>query len=104
MAMAAPNGHRAASEVVDLHRQKEAAIMLIVVPGAQTAVEYAATYLVKGPMYNSVFTGAAWIHELLNRHATRFSEALGIAKPVLLQLCCKLQALQASKFEAPQPG
>ena len=100
MARAAPNKHRATSEAVDLRRRREAAIVLVVILGAQTVVEYVATYLVKEPMYNSVFTGAAWIEELLNGHATRFYDALGMAKPVFLQLCCELRehcGLRSSK-------
>ena len=52
-------------------------------------------------MYDSIFTGAAWVQELLNGHETRFYEALGMAKPVFLQLCHELQedsGLQNSKY------
>ena len=81
---------RKASEVNDLRRRREAAA-LVVILGAQTAVEYAARYLIKEPMYNSIFTGAAWVQELLNGHDVRFYETLGMAKPVFVQLCHELQ-------------
>ena len=60
--------------------------MLVAILGAQMAVEYAATYLIKEHMYNSMFSGATWIHELLNGYTTRFYEALGMAKHVFLRL------------------
>jgi hypothetical protein len=49
---------------------KSEAAVLVVILGAQTAVEYAARYLIKEPMYDSIFTGAAWVQELLNWHKT----------------------------------
>ena len=42
-------------------------------------------------MYDSIFTGAAWVQELLSGHETWFYEALGMAKPVFSQLCHELQ-------------
>jgi len=79
--------------------------MLIVTLGAQTAVEYAATHLIKEPMYDSIFTGAAWVQfnvrELLNGHEIRFYEAPGMAKRVFLQFCDELQehcGLRNSKY------
>jgi len=91
---------RATSKANGLRRRREAAAALIVILGAQTTVEYAATYIIKEPMYDSIFTGAAWVQELLNGHETRFYDALGMAKPVFLQLCHELQehsGLQNSK-------
>ena len=91
--------HRAASEANNLRRRR-ATTTLIAIPGAQAAVKYAATYLIKEPMYNSALTGSAWVQELLNGHATRFHEALGMAKLAFLQLCRELQehcGLQNSK-------
>ena len=61
---------RAASEAANSRRLRDVTAVLITILGAQTAVEYVATYLVKEPMYNSIFTGAAWVRELLNGHAT----------------------------------
>jgi len=78
---------RATSEANGLRRRREATAALIVILGAQTTVEYAATYLIKEPMYDSIFTGAAWVQnvqELLNGYETRFYDALGIAKPAFL--------------------
>lgn len=91
--------HRAASEANDLRRRR-AITTLVAILAAQVAVKYAATYLIKEPMYDSAFTGSAWVQELLNGHATRFHEALGMAKPAFLQLCHELQehcGLQNSK-------
>ena len=101
MARAALNERRATLEAADLRRRREAAAALVVILGAQTAVEYAATYLIKEPMYDSIFTGAAWIEELLNGHPMRFYDALGMAKPVFQQLCYELQehcGLRSSKY------
>ena len=84
------NKHRAALEANDLRRRR-AITTLVAILGAQTAVKYAATYLIKEPMYDSALTGSAWVQELLNGHATRFHEALGMAKPTFLQLCRELQ-------------
>ena len=75
--------------------------MLAATLGAQTAVEYAATYLIKEPMYDSILTGAAWVRELLNGHGRWFYEALGMTKPVFLQLCHELRehcGLRDSKY------
>ena len=75
--------------------------MLIVSLGTQTVVEYVATYLLKEPMYDSILYGATWVQELLNGHAMRFYDALGMAKPVFIQLCYELQehcGLQNSKY------
>jgi len=91
MARAISNKRAAASETNALHRRREVAAALVAVLGARTAVEYAATYLIKNPVYNSILTGAAWIQELLDGHATRFYEALGMAKPVFVQICHELQ-------------
>ena len=63
--------HRAASEANNLHRQR-ATTTLVAILGAQVAVKYAATYLIKEPMYDSAFTGSAWVQELLN----------GLLKPI----------------------
>ena len=101
MARSALNKRRTASENNGSRRRREAAAALVTVLGAQTAVEYAATYLIKEPMYDSVLTGAAWVQELLNGHAMRFYDALGMAKPVFLQLCHELEdhcGLRNSKF------
>jgi hypothetical protein len=76
-------------------------VTLITVLDAQTAAEHAATHLIKEPMYDSILTSAAWVQELLNRHATWFYKALGMVKPVFLQLCHKLEehcGLQNSKY------
>jgi len=91
MARITSNKRRATSEANDSRRRREASAALVAVLGAQTAVEYAATYLIKEPMYNSILTGAAWVQELLNGHATRFYEALGMAKPVFSRLCHELE-------------
>ena len=91
---------RVTSEANKLRRQREAMSALAAILGAQTAVEYMTTYLIKEPMYDSIFTGAAWVQELLNGHATRFYDALGMGKPVFLQLCYELHercGLQSSK-------
>ena len=51
-------------------------------------------------MYDSILTGAAWVQELLHGHTTRFYEALGMTKPVFVQLCHELQdhcGLESSK-------
>ena len=74
---------------------------LVAILGAQTVAKYAATYLIKEPMYDSILTGAAWVKELLNGHAARFYDALGMAKSTFLQLCHELQersGLQNSKY------
>jgi hypothetical protein len=52
---------------------EEKVVTLVAIPGARTAVEDAAKYLyLKGPAYGSTLTGAAWVQELLNKHAARF--------------------------------
>jgi hypothetical protein len=92
--------HRAASKASGLRRRR-AVTALVAILGAQTAVKYAATYLIKEPMYDSILTGATWVRELLNGHETRFYEALGMAKHVFLQLCHELQehcGLQNSRY------
>ena len=78
-------------EAADSRRRREAATVLVVILGAQAAVEYAATYLIKETMYDSIFTGAAWIEKLLNRHPTRLYDVLGMAMPVFSQLCYELR-------------
>ena len=92
---------RAVSEANGLRRRKETTAVLIVILAAQTVVEYAATYLMKEPIYDSVLTGIAWVQELLNAHEMRFYDALGMAKPVFLRLCHELEehsGLQNSKY------
>jgi len=82
-------------------RCRIAVTVLVAILGARTAVEYATTYLIKESMYDSILTGSAWVQELLNGHATRFHEALGMAKPTFLHLCRELQdhrGLQNSKY------
>lgn len=101
MEVAIQHRRRADTEANDLRHRRAAAAALVVILGAQTAVEYAATYLIKEPMYDSVFTGAAWVRELLNGHEMRFYEALGMVKAVFLRLCDELQehsGLQNSKY------
>ena len=91
---------KAISEVNSLHHRR-AAMALVAILGAQTAAKYAATYLIKEPMYNSILTGATWVKELLNGHAARFYDALGMVKSTFLQLCHELQehsGLQNSKY------
>ena len=90
MARAALNERRATLEAADSRRRREAATVFVVILGAQTAVEYAATYFIKEPMYDSIFTGAAWIEKLLDGHPTRLYDVLGMAMPVFLQLCYEL--------------
>ena len=100
MARAAANKQRAASEASSSRRHREATAALVAIIGAQTVIDYAATYLIKEPMYDSVFTGAAWIEELLHGHTMWFYDAFGMAKPVFIQLCHELQehcGLQSSK-------
>ena len=94
------NKRKAASEANRLRRRREATSALVAILGAQTAIKYMTTYLVKEPMYNSMFTGAVWVQELLNGHETRFYDAFGMARPVFLQLCYELHehcGLQSSK-------
>ena len=101
MARIASNKRRAASEAKNSRRRREVAAALVTILGAQTAAEYATTYLIKEPMYDSILTSAAWVQELLNGHATRFYEALGMAKPVFSRLCRELEehcGLRNSKF------
>jgi len=38
-----------------------------------------------------MLTGAAWVQEPLNGHATRFYEAFGMAKPVFSRICHELE-------------
>ena len=90
MARATLSKRKAASEAKHSRRRREAAAALVAILGAQTATEYATTYLLKEPMYDSILTGATWVCELLNGHATRFYEALGMAKPVFIRLCHEL--------------
>ena len=52
------NKHRAVSEANNLRRRKAAATLAAILD-AQTAVEHAATYLIKEPTYDSILTGAA---------------------------------------------
>ena len=52
--------HKAISEVNSLHRWR-AAMALVAILGAQTVAKYAANYLIKEPMYNSILTSAAWV-------------------------------------------
>ena len=63
-------------------------IALVVILGLQMAVKYVTTYLIKESVYDSILTR---VQELVNRHATRLCEALGMAKPVFLQLYRELQ-------------
>jgi len=65
MARIVSNKHRATSEANSSRCRREAVAALVVILGAQTAAEYAATYLIKEPMYDSILTGAAWVQELL---------------------------------------
>ena len=50
---------KAASKANYLCHQRKVA-MLTTTLGTQTVVEYAATYLIKEPMYDSILTSAAW--------------------------------------------
>jgi len=89
MARIASNKRRATSEVNSpRHRREVVAALVVAVPGVQMAAEYAVTYLIQEPMY-AILTGAAWVQELPNGHATY--EALGMAKPVFSQLCQELE-------------
>jgi hypothetical protein len=47
--------------------------------------------LIKTPMYDSAFTGKAWVNELLNAHPTRFYDMMGLSKHVFYKLRHDLQ-------------
>jgi hypothetical protein len=72
MARTALNKRRATSETSGLRHRRKTAAALVAILGAQTAFEYAVTYLLKEPMsmYDLILTDVVWIQELLGRHAT----------------------------------
>jgi hypothetical protein len=81
---------QASAQAQQRHRIRTAAF-ISAAAGAATVAQYLIPHLIKTPMYNSLFTGEAWLQEILNGHPGRFYDSLGLSKHAFQKLVRELQ-------------